>query len=193
MVIAKAKEDANKQEVEAKRALEVGTADVVKEATITRAEGEAGATERKGEATAKVTKLTGTAEADVTEAKMTAEATGIDRKATAQKKYETPQALTIEMFGKIIDGYVEIQKSMFTNFGPALKEANIRVISTGEEGTFLGLPVGAKGGIQLGGMLEGLKETTGVDFTEMLKDAGKTLKEAMTPKDKEEKKRRSKQ
>jgi len=195
MVIAKAKEDANKQEVEAKRALEVGTADVVKQATITKAEGEAGATERKGEATAKVTKLTGTAEADVTEAKMTAEATGIDRKATAQKKYETPQALTIEMFGKIIDGYVEIQKSMFTNFGPALEKANIRVISTGEEGTFLGLPVGARGGVQLGGMLEGLKETTGVDFTEMLKDAGKTLKEAVLPKaeDKEEKKRRSKQ
>jgi len=57
MTIAKAKEDANKQEVEAKRALDVGTADVVKQATITKAEGEAGATERRGEATAKVTKI----------------------------------------------------------------------------------------------------------------------------------------
>ena len=179
MAIEKTREDANKREVEAKRALDVGTADVVKQATITRAEGEAGAMERKGEATAKVTKVTGTAEADVTEAKMTAEATGIDRKATAQKKYETPQALAIEMFGKVIDGYVEIQKSMFTNFGPALKEANIRVISTGEEGTFLGLPVGARGGIQLGGMLEGLKETTGVDFGEMLKGAAEKLKETL--------------
>jgi flotillin len=193
MTIAKAKEDANKQEVEAKRALDVGTADVVKQATITKAEGEAGATERRGEATASVTKMTGTAEADVVEAKMTAEATGIDRKATAQKKYETPQALTIEMFGKIIDGYVEIQKSMFTNFGPALKEANIRVISTGEEGTFLGLPVGARGGIQLGGMLEGLKETTGVDFTEMLKGAAKSLKETLLPEEKTEKTKKKKE
>jgi len=179
MKIEETRQKANKQEVEALRTLQVGKAQVDREATITRAEGTAGEKRKIGEADADVTRLTGKARADVIEAQMTAEATGIDRKADAQKKYQESGAFAIEVISKAFDSYVEIQKSMFENFGPALQQANIRVISTGEEGTFLGLPVSAKGGIAAGGMLEGMKEVTGFDLGEIVNTAVETGKRIM--------------
>lgn len=177
MEIQKTTQKANEQEVEALRTLEVGKADVEKERKVTEAEGTAEKVRREGKAEADVTFMTGDAEARVIEAKMTAEATGIDKKAEAQKGYQTEAAMKIEMFSKIVDGYVDIQKSMYKEFGPALQKADIRVLSTGEAGTFLGMPVSAKGGIALGGMLEGVKESTGIDFGAMFKEGVETVVE----------------
>lgn len=177
MTIQETKQKANVQQVEAERTISVGQAKYKADATIEEAQGKAEATRKIGQATADVVKMTGTAEANVIEAKGTAEGVAIDKKATAQKKYETPQAMSIEIITRLLETYKDIQKSMFTNFGPALEKANIRVISTGEAGTFLGMPVGAKSGVGLGGMLEALSETTGIDFGEMIKQGVGAVKD----------------
>jgi uncharacterized membrane protein YqiK len=177
---------ANVQQIEAERTLTVGKAEYNADAVVKKAEGDASATKKTGEATAEVTRLTGTAQADVIEAKGTAEGVAIDKKATAQKLYETPQAMSIEIITKYFDTYARIQESMFTNFGPALEKANIRVISTGEAGTFLGLPISAKSGVAMGGLMEGLKESTGIDLAGLVKVGAEAVEKAIkavTPKD----------
>jgi len=175
--IAKAEQEANKQKVESMRTLEVGKADVEKQSTIRRAEGKAGETKTVGEADAEVVRLTGTAEADVTKRKAFAEAEGIDKKAEAQKKYQESGAFAIEVIGKAFDTYRDIEIAKFVNLAKPLEKADIKVLSTGEERELFGIPISAKSGIAMGGMLEGIKEISGFDVGQAIEDAASGVKD----------------
>jgi flotillin len=177
MNVQEARKKAQQKKVEAERAYTVGKAEYEAEATVTQAEGKRDARKAEGVGEAEFTRQTGTAQADVIQKKGEAEAVAVEKKALAQKKYETSQALAVELFGRVVDGYVDIQKSMWENTGQALQKADVRVISTGEEGEIFGIPIGAKAGVALGGMFESLKESTGLDIAEVVKDVVKGTKE----------------
>ncbi len=160
-MVAKAELEANKDKVEATRALTVGTAQVAKEAKIVDAEGEAEATKRKGGATAEVTKMTGFAEADVTKQKAFAEAEGTEKKAVALKQY-TDAGLSLEM----IKAQIEIKKAQFSALAEGLKVAKINLVTSGES-SILGIPISAEMGADLGAMLVAL-QNQGVDISNLL-------------------------
>lgn len=179
MSIADAERKANEKKVEAEKAYTVGQAEYTAEATVTEAGGKRDARKAEAEGEATYTKHTGFAKAEVTQKEGEAEGVAIEKKALAQKKYETPQALAVELFGRVVDGYVAIQKSMWENMGQALEKADVKVISTGEEGEIFGIPIGAKTGVALGGMFESLKASSGVDIGGMVKDAFEGVKEVL--------------
>lgn len=149
--ISLAKKKANEKQVEASRAQVVGDANVVKEATIEKAKGEAEAVRLKGENEAKVVQLTGEAEAKATEAKGLAEAVAKDKMAEAMAKFN--EAATgikqIEVWG-------EVEKVKFQSLGTALSNADLKLVQSGEGGSVFGFPLNAKTGADLGQMLEGL-------------------------------------
>lgn len=177
MIIAEAQRKANEKKVESEKTYVVGKAKYEAEAVVEKAVGDRDAKKAEGEGLGEYTRRTGTAEADVIQKKGEAEGIAIEKKALAQKKYETPQALAVELFGRVVDGYVDIQKSMWENMGGALEKADVKVISTGEEGEIFGIPIGAKTGVALGGMFEALKESSGIDLGEMIKDVFEGTKE----------------
>jgi flotillin len=150
-MVAKAELEANKDKVEATRALTVGTAHVAKEAKIVEAEGEAQSTKTKGEATAEVTKMTGFAQADVTKQQALAEAEGTEKKAVALKQY-TDAGLSVEM----IKAEVDIKKAQFSALAEGLKVAKINLVTSGES-NILGIPISAEMGADLGAMLVALQ------------------------------------
>lgn len=176
MEVERSRQQANKQLVEAEKTKTVGLANVTKEATIVEAEGEAEAVYKKGEA-----------EARVTREKAFAEAAGIDKKAEAQKKYQEAGAMAIEVVGRLFDTYRDIEIAKFQNLGSALEKADVRVLSTGEEGQILGIPISAKSGIALGGMLQGAKEA-GFDLQGLVKDAVSTARDIITARESEKEK-----
>ncbi len=160
-MVAKAEMEANKDKVEATRALTVGTAHVEKEAKIVEAEGEAESTKTKGQATAEVTKMTGFAQADVTKQQALAEAEGTEKKAVALKQY-TDAGLSVEM----IKAEVDIKKAQFSALSEGLKVAKINLVTSGES-NILGIPISAEMGADLGAMLVTL-QNQGVDVSDLL-------------------------
>lgn len=174
MAIAEAERKANEKTVDAERTLTVGKAKYEADAIIEKAQGDAEATRRKGKAEADVTEMKGTADGKVIKVKMTSEAEGIDARAEAQKKYQESGAMAIEVVGKMFDTYRDIQIARFKNLGEALQQADVRVLSTGEGGQILGIPVTAESGIALGGMMQGMKEA-GFDVEGLLKGAVETV------------------
>ncbi len=192
MAIAEAKRKANEKTIEAEKTLAVGKAKYDAEATVEKADGEAEATRKKGKADADVIEMKGTAEGRVTKIKMTSEAEGIDARAEAQKKYQESGAMAIEVVGKMFDTYRDIQIAKFKSLGEALTKADVRVLSTGEEGQILGIPVSAKSGIALGGMMEGMKEA-GFDVQGLVKDALSTVRGIVKPAEEKEKQKKKKE
>jgi len=174
MAIAEAERKANEMTVEAQRTLAVGKAKYEADAVVEKAQGEAEAIRRTGKAEADVTQMKGTAEGTVIKVKMTSEAEGIDARAEAQKKYQESGAMAIEVVGKMFDTYRDIQIARFKNLGEALQKADVRVLSTGEGGQILGIPVTAESGIAFGGMMQGMKEA-GFDVEGLLKGAVETV------------------
>jgi uncharacterized membrane protein YqiK len=174
MAIAEAERKANEMTVEAQRTLAVGKAKYEADAVVEKAQGEAEAIRRTGKAEADVTQMKGTAEGTVIKVKMTSEAEGIDARAEAQKKYQESGAMAIEVVGKMFDTYRDIQIARFKNLGEALQQADVRVLSTGEGGQILGIPVTAESGIAFGGMMQGMKEA-GFDVEGLLKGAVETV------------------
>ncbi len=174
MAIAEAEKRANAMTVEAQRTLAVGKAKYEADAVVEKAQGEAEAVRRTGKAEADVTEMKGTAEGTVIKVKMTSEADGIDARAEAQKKYQQSGAMAIEVVGKMFDTYRDIQIARFRNLGEALQKADVRVLSTGEGGQILGIPVTAESGIAFGGMMQGMKEA-GFDVEGLLKGAVETV------------------
>ncbi|MGD8545863.1 MAG: SPFH domain-containing protein [Candidatus Bathyarchaeota archaeon] len=174
MAIAQTEQKANEQKVEAARTLTVGEARYKAEATVREAEGDAEAVRKTGKADADVVEMKGTAEGRVIKAKMTSEAEGIDARAEAQKKYQESGAMAIEVVSKMFDTYRDIQIAKFSNLGEALQKADVRVLSTGEGGQILGIPITAETGIAFGGMMQGMKEA-GFDVDSLLKGAVETV------------------
>lgn len=174
MAIAQTEQKANEQTVEAARTLTVGEAKYKAEAKVREAEGDAEAVRKTGKADADVVEMKGTAEGRVIKVKMTSEADGIDARAEAQKKYQESGAMAIEVVGKMFDTYRDIQIARFKNLGEALQKADVRVLSTGEGGQILGIPVTAESGIAFGGMMQGMKEA-GFDVEGLLKGAVETV------------------
>lgn len=147
--IALAEKDTNATKVEALRVIEVGRADVEKEAAITTATGEGEALRIKGEKEANVISLTGTAEAEAIQAKGEAEAVAKEKMALALQKFN--EAATV--IEKIKAG-VEVQKAFAEAYGKIAANAEIKVVTSGEGGNILGLPMNAQTGADIGQMFE---------------------------------------
>lgn len=155
--IAEAEKETNATKVEAQRVFDVGQADVVKQATITEAEGAGEAIRIKGEKEAAVVSLTGKAEAEAIQAKGEAEAVAKEKMALALQKFNDA-ATVIE---KIKAG-VEIQKAFAEAYGKIAANADIKVVTSGEGGNILGLPMNAQTGADLGQMFEAFGGLDGI-------------------------------
>jgi len=164
--IAVATAKTNEQKVAALKVMTVGQATVNKEAAITQAEGEGEAIRIKGEKEANVVSLTGKAKAEAIEAQGLAEAKAKDAMAEALKKFNDA-GISLEQ----IKASVEIQAAFAQAYAEIAKNANIKIVTGGEGGNILGLPMNAKTGADLGQMFEGL----GIDLTK-LPEALKTSK-----------------
>lgn len=149
--IAQAAQKTNEQKVLALRVSTVGQANVTKEAAVVAAEGEGEAIRIKGEKEANVVSLTGKAQAEAIEAKGLAEAVAKDKMAEALKKFNDA-GIDITK----ITANVEIQKAFAQAYSEIAKNAQIKIVTGGEGGNILGLPMNAPTGAGLGQMLEAL-------------------------------------
>lgn len=147
--IAVAEKETNATKVEAFRVAQVGAADVKKQATVTEAEGVGEAIRIKGEKEANVVSLTGQAQATAIEAKGLAEAKAKDAMAEALKKFNEA-GISLEQ----IRANVEIQKAFAEAYAEIAGNAEIKVVTSGEGGNILGLPMNASTGANLGQMVE---------------------------------------
>ncbi len=149
--IATKQEEANRQEVSALRALEVGKAAVQKEATIEVATGEAEAVRVKGEKEADVIRLKGEADGKAIQARGTAEAVAKDRMAEAMQKFNDA-ATGIEQ----IRAWIEVEKAKYDALALALSNADLKLVQSGKGGKLFGFPLNAEVGADLGQMFEGM-------------------------------------
>lgn len=172
----------NAQKVKAKRTLDVGSAEVVKEATVQQAEGEAQAifkrgkaeadvVQAKGEAEANIIQKTGLAKAAIIKETGLAEATAKDKMAEALKKFNEA-GITLEQ----LKAYVEIQKSKFENLGKALAGASVNVVSGGDGGNIMGFDLNAETGAGIAQMLNAFTKVTGKDPVDTIKEIAQTVK-----------------
>lgn len=146
--IAVAEQKTNEQKVTASRVITVGEANIIKEATVVRAQGEADAIKVKGEREADVITLKGKADGSAIESKGLAEAKSKDAMAEALKKFNDA-ATTIEK----IKAVVEVQKSFAEAYASIAANADIKIVTSGDGGNILGLPMNAKTGADFGAML----------------------------------------
>lgn len=147
--VAEQRRLANEKTIEAERKLTVGQADIDKEATIKKAEGEATSVKVKAQADAEKTLVTGTSEADVIKLKKLAEAEGTEKLALAQQKFNDA-ATNIEL----IRANKEVGIAYAASYGEIAKNANINIVSGDSQslvnGGLLGdLKVGGKEGAAL--------------------------------------------
>jgi flotillin len=147
--VAVAEQKTNEQKVTAARVIQVGNANIVKEATVVKAEGEADAIKIKGEREAEVVTLTGQAEGKAIEAKGLAEAKAKDAMAKALKEFNDA-GINLEK----IRASVEMNKAYADAYGKIASNADIKVVTGGEGANILGLPMNAKTGADFGQMIE---------------------------------------
>ena len=178
--VARAMEVANKQKVEAHRTMDVGKAEVAKEATVVQATGQADAilvmgtkeaevVTLKGQASANVVSVTGKAEGEAIEAKGLASAISKDKMAEAMKKFNDA-ATVIEK----INAQVKIEEFKWNAHGKVAEKANINVVQSGKGTSILGMPLNAETGADLGTMLDAVKTAKGGS-----KGIGDTIKEVL--------------
>lgn len=172
--ISKATMDANKQSVEARRALDVGNAEVGAQAVVKTAEGSANAVKTKADGDAEAIKLTGFAQADVNQAQLFATAAGTEKEALALKLYNDA-GLSIE----IIHATLQSQIAKWQALGEGLKVAKISIVQSGESQIF-GIPLSAEVGADIGQMINAL-QAQGVDINKLLDKLpiAETAKEAI--------------
>ena len=151
--IAEQEELANQQKISAVRTLEVGKAEVLKEAKIEEATGEGEAVRITGEKEANVITLKGTAEGDAIREKGTAEATAKDKMAEAMAKFND-SATGIEK----IRADIEIKKAMWDAYGKIAENADIKVVTSGKGGNMFGFPINAETGADMGQFFGGLAD-----------------------------------
>ncbi len=147
--IAKAAAVTNLEKVAALRVSTVGQANVTKEAAIATAEGTAEAIRIKGEKEAAVVTLTGQAEGNAIEARGLAEAKVKDAMAKALKEFN---AAGIDLTK--INANVEIQKAFAAAYASIASNADIKVVTSGQGGNILGLPMNAETGANIGQLIE---------------------------------------
>jgi len=159
--IAIIKQKANLEQVEANRALQVGNAQVEKQALIEKAEGEAESVRKVGQANADVVTAEGKAAGMAIEAKGVAEAKAKEKMADASNRFDKEQGITIES----IRAWVDVEKAKYEALGEALSKANVNaslVTSGGNEkpSSLLDL-FGANGGANLAQMFNAFKNVSG--------------------------------
>lgn len=147
--VAIAEAETNQRKVDAYNVTTVGTAKVQREAAITVAEGEGEAIRIKGEKDANVVALKGKAQAEAIEATGLAEAKAKDAMAEALKKFNDA-GISLEQ----IRANVEIQGAFAQAYSAIAGNADIKIVTGGEGGNILGLPMNAKTGADLGQMVE---------------------------------------
>lgn len=164
--IAEKTKEANETTVEAEKSLELGRANIVKQATITKAEGEAESIRVKGEKAADVVKLTGTAEADVVKAKGFAEAEAKQKMADALKAFNE-SGISLEQ----LRAFVSIQIAKYENMALMFQNANINLASSDPQKIFGGFNLDVEGGAAMGGFIKQLESMTGKGIGELIKEA----------------------
>lgn len=141
----------NEQKVAAMRVATVGQAEVTRQAAITTAEGEGEAIRIRGEKEANVVTLKGEAEGKAILAKGLAEAGAKDKMAEALQKFNDAATAITK-----IQAWVDVQKAFAESYGQIGKNAAIKVVTSGEGGNILGLPMNAKNGADFGQFLEAM-------------------------------------
>lgn len=157
--VAVAAAKTNEQKIAALRVSTVGQADVNKQAAIAVAQGEGEAIRIKGEKEADVTALRGRAAATAIEVQGLAEAKAKDAMAEALKKFNDA-GISLEK----IRASIEVQKAYAAAYAEIAKNAEIKVITGGQGGNILGLPMNAETGANIGQMIE----ASGVDVPKLL-------------------------
>ena len=155
--IAVAEAQTNEQKIAALRVTTVGEANVKKEAAIVTANGEGEAIRVKGEKEADVVTLRGKAEGSAIEARGLAEAIAKDKMAEALKKFNEA-GISLEQ----IRAMGEIQGAFAQAYAEIAKNAEIKIVTGGEGGNILGLPMNAKTGADLGQMFEAFGGMDGI-------------------------------
>ena len=157
MEIAQKEEEANRQKVEALRTKEVGEADVVKQATIEQATGEAEAIRVTGEKEANVIQLKGEAEARAIQAKGQAEAAAKEKMAEAMQRFNDA-ATNIEK----IRAWIEVQIAKWEAYSKVADNADIKIVSSGKGANLFGVPLNAETGADFSQMMEGIGDIDNV-------------------------------
>lgn len=147
--VAEAEKATNAVQIEASRVTLVGQATNAKQAAIATAEGEGEAIRIKGEKEAAVVKLKGEADGSAIESRGLAEAKAKDAMAKALKEFNDA-GINLEK----INATVKIQEAFAGAYGKIAEYAEIKVVTSGEGGNILGLPMNAKTGGDLGAMFE---------------------------------------
>ena len=150
-------------------------AEGTKAAKITIATGEAEAVRLDATAQAEATSKKGNAEADVIKAKGLSEAEALEKKAVAQGKFQNASK-DVE-FKKI---EADVEKSKFASMAQAYANAKVQIIS--DKFDFMGF--GAKEGLGLGMALNNLKDKSGVDVEQAVKNVAKVATETLAGKSK---------
>ena len=159
--IAKMKADANAQEVEALRTIEVGKAEIEKQKVEQQSEAQKIKFTVEAEGQAKQIISVGQAEADVIRIKKEADAAGTLKLAQALKEFNDT-AINV----KVLDIQKEVMIEKFRSLASIAKEADIKWIISGENAKdFFGLKLDAAGGANLQQFIE----QSGIKFPESKK------------------------
>lgn len=160
--MAEHEEQANAKLVTAHRTLEVGKAQVAKDATIETALGESEAIRIRGEKEAEIVRLDGSARADATAAVGKAEAEVIKEKGVSEAEAKNKMADAMAKYNDAATGIekiraaIEIEQAKYGAIGKIAENAEFKIVTSGEGGNLFGLPLNAETGANLGQMLEGL-------------------------------------
>lgn len=156
--IALAAAETNKKKVDALRVTTVGEAEITRDAAIETARGIGESIRIQGEKEAAIVSLKGKAEGEAIEARGLAEAVAKLKMAEALQKFNDA-ATTIAK----IQALVDVQKAYAEAYGKIAENADIKVVTSGEGGNILGLPMNAKTGADFGQMFEAL----GIDLSKV--------------------------
>ncbi len=155
-------------EVEEKRiqaSARIEEADGVRQSTIKRAEGEKEAQALEGQGLGKQAAAIGAGEASAIREKGLAEAEAKEKMADALSRFQEKGLLAL-----LGERAIEKDEAVGVAISKAYQDAQIKVIQTGEADpkNLLDLVTKAGSGAKIGGMLEGLKETLGIDLKDLV-------------------------
>ena len=156
------------QEVENKKieaTARIEEAEGVRQALIKKADGEREAQTMEGLGLGKRAAAIGSGEAEAIKEKGLAEAEAKERLADALSRFKDSGLLAL-----LGERAIEKDEAVGIAISKAYEDAKIKVIQTGESKPkdLMDLMTTAGGGAKLGGMLEGLKETVGIDLKELI-------------------------
>jgi len=155
-------------------------AEGIKQSMIKKADGEKEAQALEGQGLGKRAAAIGSGEAQAIKEKGLAEAEAKERLADALSRFQEKGLLAL-----LGERAIEKDEAVGVAISKAYEDAKIKVIQTGEgkPKDLIDLMTTAGGGAKVGGMLEGLKETLGLDLKDLLqrKHADKGVKPVKPP------------